>query len=154
MAERPLAERAAAMARYLAQPAFGLPSEQQAEIAAEVQGVLALPELGPLFGPGAYAEVPLIGVVGDQVIAGQVDRLAVTGDAVLVVDYKTNREPPASPAEIPLLYWRQMAAYAALLAEIHPERRVSCALLWTDGPRLMWLDESELGQHRPGGRRS
>ena len=64
--------------------------------------MLALPELAALFGPGSRAEVPLAGMVGDQVVFGQVDRLAVTADAVLVIDYKTNRAPPATPAEVPV----------------------------------------------------
>jgi ATP-dependent helicase/nuclease subunit A len=32
-----------------------------------------------------------------------------------------------------------MAAYRAILGEIHPDREIACALLWTDGPRLMEL---------------
>jgi ATP-dependent helicase/nuclease subunit A len=34
-----------------------------------------------------------------------------------------------------------MALYRAVLAPIWPGRRVRCALLWTDGPRLMELPE-------------
>jgi ATP-dependent helicase/nuclease subunit A len=43
-----------------------------------------------------------------------------------------------------------MAAYAALLRQIYPDRRVRCALLWTEGPRLMPLDEEVLARHAPG----
>ncbi|HEX5796498.1 MAG TPA: PD-(D/E)XK nuclease family protein, partial [Geminicoccaceae bacterium] len=103
--------------------------------------------LAAAFGPGSRAEVPLAGVVGDQVIAGQVDRLVVGEDEVLVIDYKTERAPPATPERVPAAYLRQMAAYAALLRQIYPERRVRCALLWTQGPRLMPLDEAALASH-------
>ena len=37
----------------------------------------------------------------------------------------------------------------AALAEIYPERVVRCALLWTDGPRLMALDAALLDAHTP-----
>ena len=69
--------------------------------------------------------------------------------AVLVIDYKTNRAPPATPDRVPAAYLRQMAAYGALLAAIYPDRRVRCALLWTEGPRLMPLDETALASHAP-----
>ena len=147
---RPAEERAAALAAYLALPALGLDASEQAQIAAEVLAVLALPELAPLFGPGSRAEVPLAGMVGDQAVFGQVDRLAVTPEAVLLVDYKTNRAPPAEPAAVPAVYLRQMAAYSALLQAIWPDRPVRAALLWTEGPRLMTLDPAVLAAHRPG----
>jgi ATP-dependent helicase/nuclease subunit A len=44
-----------------------------------------------------------------------------------------------------------MAAYSTLLEQIYPDRRVRCALLWTQGPRLMALDETALAGHRPAG---
>jgi ATP-dependent helicase/nuclease subunit A len=150
--ERAESDRDAAMARFLAQPAFGLSPVEQAEIAEGVRAVLALPELSPLFGRDARAEVPLVGVVGGLAIAGQVDRLVVTAAEIVLVDYKTNREPPADAAGVPAIYWRQMAAYATLLGEIYPGRPIRCALLWTEGPRLMWLDEATLAHYRPAGK--
>jgi ATP-dependent helicase/nuclease subunit A len=146
---RPPDERRRALADYLALPALGLTAAEQAEIAAETLAVLALPELAALFGPGSRAEVPLAGTVGEQVVFGQVDRLAVTENAVLVIDYKTNRAPPATPAEVPVAYLRQMAAYQALLEAIYPGRPVRCALLWTEGPGLMALDAAALARFRP-----
>ena len=150
--ERPPDERAPALARYLAEPSLRLGEAEQAEIAAEVLAVLALPEIAPLFGADARAEVPLVGVVGGQAIFGQVDRLAVTRDAVLLLDYKTNRAPPSTPADVPRGYLRQMAAYQALLEAIEPDRPVRCALLWTEGPRLMALDDAALAPWRPDAR--
>ncbi len=149
--DRPAGERAAAMARFLAQPGLALEPALQNEIAAEVEGVLAAPAIAHAFGPGSRAEVPLAGMVGGRIIAGQVDRLAVDAHEVLVIDYKTNRVPPATRAQVPVIYLRQMAAYSTLLEQIYPERRIRCALLWTQGPRLMALDDSALAGHRPAG---
>ena len=109
-----------------------------------------MPDLEPLFGPSSRAEVPLAGVVGDQAIFGQVDRIAVTAREVLLIDYKTNRTPPATFALVPPAYLRQMAAYRALLQAIYPTRAVRCALLWTEGPRLMALDDAALTACQPG----
>ena len=77
---------------------------------------------------------------------GQIDRLAIGDDEVLMMDYKSDREPPAEPDQVPVAYLRQMAAYRALLRRIYPGRAVRCGLLWTQGPRLMMLDERVAGR--------
>jgi len=93
--------------------------------------------------------VPLIGLIGQTVVAGQVDRLVVTGDRVMVVDYKTNRPPPADPAGVAPAYISQMARYRAVLSRIYPGKSIRCALLWTDGPRLMALSDAVLDHDTP-----
>jgi len=133
-----------AAGRFLAQPVHGLDAATAAAIAGETLAVLDDPAFAALFGPGSMAEVPLAGVLGGRAVSGQVDRLVVTAESVLVADYKTNRPPPATPAEVAPAYLRQMAVYRALLERIYPGRTVDCALVWTDGPRLMRLDPAML----------
>jgi ATP-dependent helicase/nuclease subunit A len=111
--------------------------------------VLEHPEFGTIFGPAGRAEVPLVGTVGGRAISAQVDRLVVTPEAVLVVDFKTNRPAPSDPSAVPAIYLRQMAAYRQALGAIYPDRPVRCALLWTDGPRLMPLPDPLLEKHAP-----
>jgi ATP-dependent helicase/nuclease subunit A len=82
-------------------------------------------------------------------VFGQIDCLAVSEAEVLIVDYKTDREPPGAPDQAPVAYLRQMAAYRALLRRIYPGRAVRCALLWTAGPQLMMLDEGMLAGYAP-----
>ncbi|WP_404381849.1 double-strand break repair helicase AddA [Caenispirillum salinarum] len=138
------AARAEAARRYLARPAWQLPPGEQEQIAAETLAVIAEPAFAALFGPGSRAEVPVVGLVGRHVVSGQVDRLVVTEDEVLVVDYKTNRPPPQKVDDVSEGYLRQMAAYRGALADLYPGRPVRCALLWTDGPRLMELPAGRL----------
>jgi ATP-dependent helicase/nuclease subunit A len=111
--------------------------------------VIAEPEFAPLFGPGCVAEAPIVGRVGDHVISGQVDRLVVTGDAVFILDYKTQRPVPAAPADAPRAYIAQMAAYRRALQAIYPDRSIRCCLVWTDGPSLMELPADLLDRHTP-----
>jgi ATP-dependent helicase/nuclease subunit A len=146
----PERERAAAARRYLAGRGLGLSAEEARAIAADVLGVLAHPALAPLFGPAGRAEVPLTGVVAGRVVGGLVDRLAVLPGEVLIADYKTGRAPPATAAGVPVLYLRQMAAYRAVLAAIHPDRPVRCLLVWTAGPAVMELAPAALDRHAPG----
>jgi ATP-dependent helicase/nuclease subunit A len=144
------ARRAQAMIRYLSRPGWALASDEQLSIANEVSDILEHPRFAALFGPGSRAEVPVVGRIGDRAISGQVDRLVVTATEVLVVDYKTNRRPPAATADIPQLYVRQMAAYRLALACIYPRHRVRCALVWTDGPTLMEIDAKRLDDELAG----
>jgi ATP-dependent helicase/nuclease subunit A len=146
----PAEARPAAARRFLDRPGNALPAGEAAAIAADALAVLDHPLLAPLFGPEGRAEVPLTGVIGGRVVGGLVDRLAVLADRVLIADYKTSRTPPATPAEVPVLYLRQMAAYRAVLRAIHPGRPVLCALVWTQGARVMALPEALLDRHAPG----
>jgi ATP-dependent helicase/nuclease subunit A len=67
----------------------------------------------------------------------------------LLVDFKSDRPPPAQADAVAPTYLRQMAAYAAVLRAIYPEKAIRAALLWTDGPRLMPLPDALLAAHNP-----
>ncbi len=134
--------------RYLELNAEDLSDGHREALIDEVFRVLTDSQFAPIFGLGSMAEAPLVGCLSgsDLELNGQIDRLLVTKDRVLVVDYKTNRPPPKIASEVSPLYIRQMAAYRALLQEICPDREVFCALLWTDGPTLMALPNEILDQ--------
>jgi ATP-dependent helicase/nuclease subunit A len=136
--------------RFLDKPNNGLQPGEAQQIADEVLAVMAHPDLAPLFGPDSRPEVPLTGVVGDQVVGGLVDRLAVLPDRVLVGDFKTNRRPPGRVADTPVMYLRQMASYRAVLQAIFPGRPVSCALIWTRAALVAILPDEMLDSHDPG----
>lgn len=148
--ERDPPAREAAARAFLARPGHRLSPEEQAETLGEVLALLAEPELAAALGAGSLAEAPIAGRLGDRLVSGQVDRLLVTPERVLVLDYKTNRPPPATVDQVPALYLRQMAAYRAVLRLAFPGRAVDCALVWTYGARLMRLPGELLDNHAPG----
>ena len=147
--ELPADKRRAASGALLGRWARGLNDEQRAQIAEETLRVLESPDLAPLFGPEGRAEAAIIGRVGSRLISGQVDRLVVRPDEVLILDYKTNRPPPRRVEEAPRAYVRQMAAYRAVLRGIYPGRAVRCALVWTDGAYAMTLPDGLLDRADP-----
>ena len=77
-------------------------------------------------------------------LSGQIDRLAVLDDALLVLDYKTNRPPPSTPDEVAPAYVAQLAAYRLALRRVFPERALRAAIVWTDGPKLMEIPSNLL----------
>ena len=147
------AARAEAARRFLSQPAHGLALEEVAAWCDEALAVTEAEAHAALFAPQSRAEVPIVGTIrtsrGTFTVSGQVDRLAVSANQVLIVDYKTNRPPPASPADVPLAYRRQLALYRALLGEIYPGRTVRAFLLWTAAPLLMEIDGKTLDRSMP-----
>ena len=147
--ELPEIERDAAARRFLALPIHALAVEEQDEIRGEILLILNDPDFGALFGPHSQAEVPLVGLLGRHTLSGQIDRLVVAPDHVLIVDYKTLRPVPADETEVAPVYLRQLAIYRAALARIYPDRDIRCALLWTQGPLLMPISPERLAGHLP-----
>ncbi|MDO8377742.1 double-strand break repair helicase AddA [Phenylobacterium sp.] len=144
-----LADRPAAALRLLARER-DLTEPQRAEMTAAALGVLNDPRFAEVFGPGSRAEVALAGTAArlpaGLAISGRIDRLVVLADRVLVADFKTNRPSPERIEDADPAYLRQMAIYAAVLAEVFPQHRVEAALVWTDGPKLMAIPEILIGQ--------
>ena len=99
----------------------------------------------------SHAERPIVGTVdgpdGPEIISGQVDRLVIRKNEVIIVDYKTNRSAPGEELDVPEVYYRQMAAYRAILRKIWPDRQIRCILLWTDGPHAICLSERQLDRY-------
>ncbi|APZ99314.1 double-strand break repair helicase AddA [Sphingopyxis sp. QXT-31] len=144
------ARRRAAALHWLGVQAPDLGAAAHGALVDEVLAVIEDPAHAAIFGPGSLAEVPLSAVVEGAVVAGIVDRLLVTDDAVTVVDYKTGRHVPDTAADVAPAYLRQMAAYRDALAVIFPGRRIDAALLYTAGPKWVALDDSALAPHKPG----
>jgi ATP-dependent helicase/nuclease subunit A len=147
--ELPPDERETAARRFLALPVHSLAADEQAEIAAEVLAVLGDPRLAELWGENSRAEVPVVGLIGEHALSGQIDRLVVTSERVLIVDFKTVRPAPASEDAVPTLYLQQLATYQAALGRIYRDHRIDCAILWTDGPLLLPISAERLARHLP-----
>jgi ATP-dependent helicase/nuclease subunit A len=118
----------------------GVDDEQRAEMIAAAFGVLDDARFAPVFGPGSRAEVALTGSapgLNGVSISGRIDRLVITPERVLVVDYKSNRPAPDAIEAADPAYVLQLAVYVAVLKRLYPDRAVEAALVWTDGPKLM-----------------
>ena len=140
--ELPPDSRQAAALAYVTANGFG------AALVEEVLSVLDDPQFADAFTPDSRAEVAFQAALpefGDNAqVNGRIDRLAVTADQVLIVDFKTNRPPPDREDQVNPVYLAQMALYRAAATRIFPGRRIVCGLVWTDGPLLMPLSDALL----------
>ena len=139
-------KRREAALRFLRAREIG--DEEAEALVGETLAVLDDPKFAAAFSPASMAEAAIVASLpelGEAArINGRIDRLAVSEDEVLIVDFKTNRPPPERPEDVGDLYLAQMALYRAAAEKIFPKRRIACALVWTDGPSLMPLDETLL----------
>lgn len=134
---------------YLARNANDWSAAERDALAAQVMAVLDDARFAPVFATGSRAEVAIAGRLatrrGDPVlVSGQIDRLVVTPDEILVVDYKTSHAPPPNVAGVPPAYIRQLALYRAVLASLYPELPVKAALLWTETLEMMEISAAAL----------
>ena len=142
----PEADREARAERYLARCL----DPDQAELAEDVLktafSVINDPALSEVFGPGGRAEAPIVGsgpnLPKGVTINGRIDRMRITDSHVWVIDYKTDRPPPKTQDAVAPPYLAQLGSYFDVLSVTYPNKIVKCALLWTDGPHFMVLDES------------
>lgn len=141
-------QRILAAKRYLSRAAFDWTEE---EVEGALQSVFAImedPVFAPVFGSESLAEVPIMGTLHlrgkEHAVSGIIDRLAVVGDRVLIVDYKTNRTAPQTLGDVPGTYVTQLALYRQLLEPLYPGKTVAAVLLFTEGPHLIDIPVSHM----------
>jgi ATP-dependent helicase/nuclease subunit A len=143
-------EQERAAKAFVAARGHDLPEALRQEIVSETLAIVQDPRFAPLFQPGSLGEVPIVARFPKGDLSGQIDRLVVSDDALLVLDYKTNRPPPQTPEDVAPAYVAQLAAYRAALRLMFPGRSLQAALVWTDGPKLMEIPSNLLdrAEHR------
>lgn len=115
-----------------------LPDFSKIEIDKIVDEVLRLcSEYSMIFSENSMAEVPIIGEVDGKIISAKIDRLLITDNNVIIVDYKTNRPSAKTINDVPKVYIRQMNLYKSLLQKLYPSKNVETYLLWTNTCNLM-----------------
>jgi ATP-dependent helicase/nuclease subunit A len=146
----PAEQREQAAQRYLNIAAGDWHESQREKVLAAVSTILEDPQFAAVFSPASKAEISLMGKLQlrgkEQVVSGQIDRICIEDDRVLIVDYKSNRPPARTQQEVPQAYITQLALYRALVEPLYPHKRVEAALLFTEGPHLIVLDEDVMEQ--------
>ncbi|WP_455479431.1 double-strand break repair helicase AddA [Bartonella sp. B23] len=105
--------------------------------------------LKPLFSEHSYAEVSLIGIVKihgkEQTVSGQIDRLYITQNSIVFIDFKTGISPKNEVAIAPH-YLLQMALYRKLLQDIHPNKDIQALLVYSKEAKVFKLSPKKLDE--------
>jgi ATP-dependent helicase/nuclease subunit A len=134
---------------FLARNATGWSDADRTLLAESVLGLIGDRRFAAVFAEESRAEVAIVGRIAlagqpTALVTGQIDRLVVTADEVLIVDFKTNQAPPRLAAEAPPAYVRQLALYRTILRKLYPQRGIRAALLWTETTELMEISAPAL----------
>jgi len=139
-------ERHSRAQNYLQHAAPHWSEEQRAEALSSIFTVLERPDLAPLFDIDSRAEVAVMGIVDihgrRRAVSGQIDRLAVLPDHILIADFKTGR-PPQNAADIPDAYLLQLALYQKLLEKIYPDHEICTMLVYMQGATVFKPDREK-----------
>lgn len=111
----------------------------QAEDLQEVLNLLRAPHLSWLWQPHGLSEVSLMGHGEHEMISGRIDRLILLPEEVLVIDFKTDRNPPS---RVPLAYERQLFLYEKVLSALY-QKPIHCGILWTETASVSWVASSK-----------
>lgn len=130
-------DKAFVIAEFLAKNAPDASEGEILRIQNEILRLLEDKNFAAVFGENSRAEVPIMGQVNDRIISGQIDRLVIEREKVMIIDFKTNRPAALTTEEVPVSYTRQLAAYRELVARIYPDKTVETYILWTDTAHLM-----------------
>lgn len=129
-----------------AELALGADDERLAHWLSEAEALLAAPALGKLFDPDQYRrarnEVAVLASTTDgETIYGIIDRLVISDDGILIVDYKTHRyqDKDALPA-LAARYRQQMLYYQRSIAAMYEHLPVTACLLFTAHGDLFDMD--------------
>lgn len=124
---------------FLKNKAPELSEQHREKIYNEILSLLQNSEFNSVFGPNSKAEVPIMGEVDGKIISGQIDRLVIEKDQIIVVDFKTNRNPAPTVDQVPDVYRSQLEAYKALLQKIYPQKNIKTFILWTNNANMMQI---------------
>ena len=143
-------QRETAARRYAARAARFWPPAERAKLVETIIAVLDHPALQSIFTSHAQAEVSVMGSFTlngeERAVSGRIDRMAVLDGRVVLVDYKTNRNPPRSSDEAPLSHRAQLAIYREILRPLYPGSTFDCLLVYTETGSVVSLGEDTLSQ--------
>ncbi len=132
--------RRAAAERYLAMAGEEIDAAIRTALADEAIAVLQSADAAPLFSSTSRGEVPILARIaaanGEIIeIPGRIDRLAITKEAVLIGDFKTDGRPPAHADDVPQAHLVQLALYRVAVERMFG-KPVRASLVYTKGPAI------------------
>ncbi|TNK94472.1 DNA helicase UvrD [Wolbachia endosymbiont of Leptopilina clavipes] len=89
-----------------------------------------------LFNLEGKSEIPLSGTIDGKPVLVRLDRLCITEDKAIIIDYKSHHNVSISSSnEIK----KQMLIYKTLVQEVYPDKQVECVVIWMEDLTLQSL---------------
>ena len=132
--------RSAVLEQYLDQKKT-ISEDAKTRIKNEILQLLQQPEMADLFGPDALCEVPVVGIVDAMPVSGQIDRLCIGTERIIIADFKTGHVP-THESDI-RTYHRQLALYGELISQIYPSHQIDSYIVWTRTSNMMLVSAED-----------
>ncbi|WP_264338298.1 UvrD-helicase domain-containing protein [Wolbachia endosymbiont (group A) of Cheilosia soror] len=84
---------------------------------------------GYLFDLEGKSEITLSGTIDGKSVLVRLDRLCITQDKAIIIDYKSHRNVSVSSLDE---IKKQMLIYKTLVQEIYPNKQVECVVIWVE----------------------
>ena len=112
------------------------------EIYQTVLNIFQNDSLAFIYDNDAYSEIPVKGYYNTKIVSGTIDRIVKLDDNnLLIIDYKTSKNPPRFSSDVDDAYIKQMALYKKVVADIFPKMNIECAILWVSSADLMYIND-------------
>jgi ATP-dependent helicase/nuclease subunit A len=73
----------------------------------------------------------------DNIRFGRMDLLAISDKEAVIIDYKTDKDPPKSSEDVSEKYKEQLNNYVNFIKRTHPNHKISAKILWFENLSLM-----------------
>lgn len=130
---------------YLSTFAETLDKTQRERARSDLLQLMSNVEMKSLLAKPAKVEAYINGKVKlgskEHMVHGQIDRLIIKPDEIILVDYKTNLYAPKSVDGIAAEYLAQLGLYRLLLKKIYPDQKIRTLLIWVSNASIMDVPE-------------
>ena len=99
--------------------------KNQQIILKNIQNIIKNPDFDFLFSKNGQSEVAISANIDGKIISGQIDRLIIDQNQIIIIDYKANFTKNID------LYRDQLDLYRQIIANIYPDRKIVTAIIWT-----------------------
>jgi ATP-dependent helicase/nuclease subunit A len=111
----------------------GLTEEDATTILSKITKLLENANFAKIFSPQALIEAPIyLKDDAGNLQLRRLDRVLVTDEEVLILDYKTNRIAPQNLNNLPATYVKQMREYKDIMAKIYPNKKIRGIILFIE----------------------
>jgi ATP-dependent helicase/nuclease subunit A len=137
----PLLKNHKAISQFIALYGKNLSHQVQEQILEQYSRLLGLEDFHLANSPARAVklEASVAGFIKGKRISGKIDRLIITPDEVIIIDYKSDVTPALSLEEIKPEYLRQMHNYYLLIKALYPKHNIRCKLLYTSNSSVIEL---------------
>ncbi|MEM6602931.1 MAG: double-strand break repair helicase AddA [Pseudomonadota bacterium] len=112
----------------------------------EIMALIENPEMMLLLSSDGFSEVPITGQImslGGISISGQVDRMIITEETIIIADYKSD-QALTETSPVKQNYVLQMAFYYYALKELYPDKKIETYIIGTAHSILRKISDVEI----------